>query len=167
MSLTTQAARASGSSPSTRPASGAVVVARSTYRLPYFWAAMSVQREGPIIRYHCRRRWPGPAGTASQAAVEIGAPYRPEELSALEHFLTARWALFSVARTRSRFALAAHPAWPLQRARVVDLHDELVTAAGLPAPTGTPLAHFSPGVAVRIGRPQSEPLEPRRNEAAD
>jgi uncharacterized protein YqjF (DUF2071 family) len=137
---------------------GAVVVARTTYRLPYFWAAMSVQREGPIVRYHCRRRWPGPAGTTSQAVVEIGQSYRPEELSALEHFLTARWALFSAAGTRRRFALAAHDPWPLYRARAVDVADELLTAAGLPSPTGTPLAHFSPGVAVKIGLPHSEPL---------
>jgi uncharacterized protein YqjF (DUF2071 family) len=137
---------------------GAVVVARTTYRLPYFWAAMSVQREGSIIRYHCRRRWPGPTGTTSRAVVQIGDLYRPDELSALEHFLTARWALFSVAGHRRRFALAAHEAWPLYRVQIVDVDDELVTAAGLPQPKGSPLAHFSPGVAVRIGRPQFEPL---------
>jgi uncharacterized protein len=143
---------------------GAVVVARTTYRLPYFWAAMSVQREGPagprgqwegsVIRYRCRRRAPGPVGTRSHASIEIGAPYRPSELRPLDHFLTARWALFSVAGNGRRYALAEHPPWPLRRARVVDLHDELLGAAGLPPSVGAPLAHFSAGVEVKIGHPR-------------
>jgi uncharacterized protein YqjF (DUF2071 family) len=133
---------------------GAVVVARTTYRLPYFWAAMSVDREGSVMRYHCRRRWPGPRGATSHTEIEIGAPYQPDEVSSLEHFLTARWALFSVAGSRQRYAIAEHQPWPLQRARVIDVHDELITAAGLPSPVGPPLAHFSPGVEVKIGWPQ-------------
>jgi hypothetical protein len=31
--------------------------------------------------------------------------------------------------------------------------DHLLTAAGLPAPVGEPLVHYSPGVDVAIGRP--------------
>lgn len=46
-----------------------------------------------------------------------------------------------------------HAPWPLHRAEVVDCDDSLVTAAGLPAPAGEPLALWSPGVEVRIGRP--------------
>jgi len=193
---------------------GAVVVARSAYRLPYFWAAMSVQHPGPAgpgghkqspagpgghkqgpagpgghqqgpagpgghkqspagpgghqqspagpgghwdgttIRYRCRRRAPGPIGTRSHASIEIAAPYLPSELSPLEHFLTARWVLFSVAGDRRRYALAEHPPWPLHRARVLDLHDELLGAAGLPPSVGAPLVHFSPGVRVKIGHPR-------------
>lgn len=137
---------------------GAVVVARTTYRLPYYWAEMNVDRDGPIVRYHCRRRWPGPRGAHGDAVIEIGEAYQPEEVSALEHFLTARWALFSVAGSRRRFALARHQPWPLRRARVVHLRDDLLPAAGLPRVSEPPLAHFSPGVEVDIGRPQSEPI---------
>jgi uncharacterized protein YqjF (DUF2071 family) len=136
---------------------GAVVVARTTYRLPYFWSSMSVQREGSVIRYHCRRRAPGPTGVVSDAVIDIGERYQPEQLSTLEHFLTARWALFSVAGTRHRFAIAEHQPWPLYRARAVDVHDELIAAAGLPSPTDLPLVHFSPGVEVKIGRPETPP----------
>jgi uncharacterized protein YqjF (DUF2071 family) len=140
---------------------GAVVVARTTYRLPYFWSAMSLDLQPPIIRYHCRRRWPGPRGAPSHAVIEIGAAYQAGEATPLEHFLTARWALFSVSGPRStlarhRFAVAEHTPWPLYRARVIDLDDHLVAAAGLPQPEGPPLAHYSPGVDVRIGRPQSD-----------
>jgi uncharacterized protein YqjF (DUF2071 family) len=47
-----------------------------------------------------------------------------------------------------------HPRWPLRRARVLHLDESLVQAAGLPAPAGAPLAHFSPGVEVKIGAPR-------------
>src|SRR4029453_6250612 len=39
---------------------GAVAVARaSPWRLPYHWAAMQVRRDGDLVAYACRRRWPG------------------------------------------------------------------------------------------------------------
>jgi len=132
---------------------GAVVVARSTYRLPYFWSDMSIERSSSTISYRCRRRWPRPRRVRSEVAVEIGDPFAADELTELDHFLTARWALFSAPRSGLRHALAAHEPWPLHRARVVGLHDELVSAAGLPQPTDEPIVHYSPTVRVRIGWP--------------
>ena len=38
---------------------GAVVTARATHRLPYFWSKMSLERSGSEIAYSCERRWPG------------------------------------------------------------------------------------------------------------
>ena len=46
---------------------------------------------------------------------------------------------------------AEHGEWPLHRARVLRLEQDLLARAGLPAPAGDPLAHASPGVPVRIG----------------
>jgi uncharacterized protein len=53
----------------------------------------------------------------------------------------------------SGFALAKveHPPWPLMRARVLRLDENLISAAGLPAPEGEPLVHYSLGVDVRVG----------------
>jgi uncharacterized protein YqjF (DUF2071 family) len=133
---------------------GAVVVARSTYRLPYFWSRMSIEREGSTISYISRRRWPGPRGATSRAVIEIGDRYPSDELNELDHFLTARWALFSSPRFGGiRHARASHDPWPLHRGRVVELHDDLVEAAGLPKPVGEPIVHYSPSVEVRIGWP--------------
>jgi hypothetical protein len=131
---------------------GAVVVARSTYRLPYFWSKMNIERTGSTISYHCVRRWPRPRGT-SAATIAICQRYEADELTELDHFLTARWALFSAPRSGLHQARASHDPWPLQRASIVDLDDTLVTAAGLPSPQGTPLVHFAPSVKVRIGWP--------------
>jgi hypothetical protein len=134
---------------------GAVSVARASYRLPYFWSRMRLAASAGEACYRCRRRWPGPRGAASRIRIGIGARYAPSELGDRDHFLTARWILFSVHGARARFASACHQPWPLHRARLLDLDDGLVTAAGLPRSDGEPLIHYSPGVDVRIGRPES------------
>jgi uncharacterized protein len=145
---------------------GAVVAARATFRLPYMWSHMSVRRDGDTITYNCTRRWPGPRGASSQVIVEIGTPFEPGELTARDHFLTSRWTLFSMTpnmtlgptpgtkRSWQRLADAQHDPWPLRRAKVLEVDDQLVAAAGLPQPSGDPLVHYSPGVDVRIGRPR-------------
>ncbi|HEY5153087.1 MAG TPA: DUF2071 domain-containing protein [Acidimicrobiales bacterium] len=135
---------------------GAVAVARSTYHLPYFWSHMGIGRAGPVISYTSQRRWPGPVGARCEVAVEIGAAYLPGEATDLEHWLTARWRLFSATSDGLRHALADHPPWPLRHARVLHLDQDLVTAAGLPEPEGPPLVHWSPGVEVRVGFPRRE-----------
>jgi uncharacterized protein YqjF (DUF2071 family) len=133
---------------------GAVLVARATYRIPYFWSRMRIDTSAPgRVRYETRRRWPGPRGARSVVEVEIGERMAASDLRELDHFLTARWALFSAPITGLRHARAAHEPWPLHRARVTRLDDELVTAAGLPAPTTEPIVHWSPSVEVRIGMP--------------
>jgi uncharacterized protein len=132
---------------------GAVVVARSTYRLPYFWSSMRLITRGQQVNYGCRRRWPGPQA-ASRVRVRIGAPFSDGDLDDRDHFLTARWLLFSVSGSRHRFARACHQPWPLYHAQVQAVDDHLITAAGLPPAEGEPLVHYSPGVDVRIGRPE-------------
>jgi hypothetical protein len=134
---------------------GAVVTARVTpYRLPYFWSSMRLSRRGPEVGYLCRRRWPGPRSAASRVRVTVGEPFGMAELTERDHFLTARWVLFSVAGGRRSFARACHQPWPLYRAQADLVDDRLITAAGLPEPEGEPLVHYSPGVDVAIGRPE-------------
>jgi uncharacterized protein YqjF (DUF2071 family) len=140
---------------------GAVGVARTTYRLPYFWSSMRITGDAgdagdaSEITYRCRRRWPGPRAVTSAVRIKVGGPYAADELGERDHFLTARWILFSVSGSRYRFARACHPPWPLHRAEVQSVADQLIGAAGLPTPEGEPLAHYSPGVDVRIGQPES------------
>jgi uncharacterized protein YqjF (DUF2071 family) len=133
---------------------GAVAVARAGYRLPYFWSSMRISGDAAEISYSCLRRWPGPRDATSQVRIRIGEPFRAAELDERDHFLTARWILFSVAGSRQRFARACHQPWPLHRAEALTVDDRLVTAAGLPQPQGPPLVHYSPGVDVRIGLPE-------------
>ena len=131
----------------------AVVAARATYRLPYFWSQMSLEQSGDTFTYTCRRRWPGPRGARSVVKMRVGEQYLAEELGDFDHYLTARWRLYSHQRRGLRYALADHQPWPLHRAEVLDLDDSLITAAGLPQPEVDPICHWSPGVEVRIGYP--------------
>jgi uncharacterized protein YqjF (DUF2071 family) len=139
---------------------GAAITARATpYRLPYFWSSMRlgerVGEHGEEIAYRSRRRWPGPRPAVSRVRIGIGAPIAAADVTALEHFLTARWRLFSVTGRRAVSARAWHQPWPLHRAEAVVVDDHLLTTAGLPAPEGEPLVHYSPGVDVAIGRPEA------------
>jgi uncharacterized protein len=136
---------------------GAVGVARTAYRLPYFWSRMRLLQRGARVAYDCQRRWPGPRPVTSRVMIETGGRSGAGQLDERDHFLTARWMLFSSAGRRRRFARAEHAPWPLHRARVLAVDDQLVAAAGLPPPGGEPLAHYSPGVDVRIGRPEAYP----------
>lgn len=134
---------------------GAVAVARTTYRLPYFWSAIRIAGDGVSeISYRSRRRLPGPRTATSTVRIAIGDRYAPHELGERDHFLTARWILFSASGGRRRLARACHDPWPLHRAEAAWADDRLVAAAGLPQPSGPPLVHYSPGVDVTIGRPE-------------
>ena len=127
-----------------------VLVAQSTYRLPYKWSAMTVERDGSTIRYRNRRRWPGPTPATSAITVEVGPALAAQQLEEFDHYLTARWQLYTALGPVLARSNVEHEPWPLHRATVAELEGDLVTAAGLPAPAGEPVVHWSPGVHTRI-----------------
>lgn len=120
-----------------------------TVGLPYQWSAMRLTRTGDRCTYTCRRRGPDAAGAYGRIVVRVGAPVtRP---TPLERFLTARWGLYA----RGRYLPNEHPPWPLHRADLLDLADDLVPATGLPVPVGPPVSVlWSPGVPARFGLPR-------------
>lgn len=129
-----------------------VAVARTAFRLPYLWSRMSVERAGDTLTYTSRRRWPGPRGAGSRIELRVGG--QVEEPSDLEHFLTARWGMHSTFFGQQMYLPNAHPRWSLHHAELVECTEDLVTAAGLPAPVGEPVSVlYSPGVPVSFGRP--------------
>jgi uncharacterized protein YqjF (DUF2071 family) len=136
-----------------------VLVARSTYALPYMWSDMTVERDGQVLRYRSRRRWPGPTPATSAVTVEVGARLAPAELGELDHYLTARWQLYTTLGPVLARSCVEHEPWPLHRATVPELDTDLVAAAGLPRPEGEPVVHWSPGVRTRISG--LRPLSPR------
>jgi uncharacterized protein YqjF (DUF2071 family) len=129
----------------------AVTIARSVYRLPYFWSDMEMAHVGSVMSYRSRRRWPGPRGARCDVTVAVGEQFADDELGDLDHWLTARWRLYIDTPQGMQRIDAQHRSWPLWRADVVHLDEDLTRAAGLPAPDGPPLVHWSPGVEVRIG----------------
>lgn len=131
---------------------GAVAAARASLNLPYQYSRMRVGRSGDRVRYvSCRHVT---RNAFSDVAVEAGAPYEDGELTDFDHWLTARFLLWTTIAGKPLYVQAHHPRWPLRRARLLRLDSRLVEASGLPAPQGEPLVHFSDGVQVRIGLPR-------------
>lgn len=125
----------------------AVAGARLTFRLPYKWAAMRVVRKGDAVEYRSRRH-----DAAVHARVNIGAEIpNPSEH---DHFLTARYTLYTVIAGKLAAAQVDHPPWPLRQASILRIEQTVTRAAGLPDPDGDPMVHFSPGVDTRVGCPK-------------
>ena len=83
--------------------------------------------------------------------MEFGPILPVDQLTALDHFLTARYRLYAVFGGRLVAANAEHPPWQLRRVRLLELRQNLIQAAGLAAPEDDPVLHASSGVSVRIG----------------
>jgi uncharacterized protein YqjF (DUF2071 family) len=127
----------------------AVLGARATFGLPYFWSRMRVRRQDGLVIY-CSDRRPGrPARLVAE--VETGESIGPESLTVFDHYLTARFRLFSMLRGSFACAQVEHPPWPLKKARLLRLEQSLIEAAGLHSPEGPPVIHYSEGVAVTVG----------------
>lgn len=126
------------------------LVARATYRLPYCWGATSHRRDGDTVVTEVRRRWPTRT-EPSRLEVRAGPVVVPDELAV---FLTARWGLYSRARSGLRYAPVDHEPWPLRAATAERVDDVLLRAAGLPSPETDPHVLFSDGVRVRVGLPR-------------
>jgi|SRR5579872_822106 len=132
----------------------AVVGARTGYRLPYQWAQMRVILNGNTVEYHSRRNGLLAHRPAhADIAIAVGSPFAPEELTEFDHFLTARWRLYTTFSGRLGYAQIDHEPWPFCRAEVLRLDSDLVTAAGLPTPEGPPHILYSPRVDVRVAAP--------------
>lgn len=129
------------------------IVARVTYGLPYFWGQMSITHDHPdIVEYTTSRRWPH-GGAVSRVAIQIGELVDDSDLTELERFVTARWALASRCAGMNVWANVDHDPWRVHRSRLLHGDHSLLSAAGLSAPADDPIVLWSPGVDVRIGRP--------------
>ena len=129
----------------------AVLVARSTYHLPYHFARMSLTR-GPAggVLYSSERRWPGPRPAACAMRYWPVGGVAPAAPGTLEHFLAERYVLYAVRRGRLLRGRVHHPPYPLQAAELADLDESLVAAAGVHRGSEAPLAHYAKGVSVEL-----------------
>lgn len=131
----------------------AVFVARTAYFLPYMWSRMSIEVSGARLRYRGHRMWPRGGVGYDIEVVRAGRP-RGSSLRPLDHFLTARWRLFTLYGSLPGSASVEHEPWRLWGGRVVRVEQTLLAAAGIPDPQDDPVVHFSPGVDTRISSPR-------------
>ncbi len=124
--------------------------------LPYVWSSMRVDERDGVVRYDTDDRLWGAPDAQSLVELRPGAPIVEDDESALDRFLTARFRLFATGPLGPFTVPVEHRRWPLRRASVETLDDELVAAAGFDV-RGEPLVHYSNGVEVRVGFPSAVP----------
>lgn len=126
----------------------AVAAARLGWSLPYFDATMSLRRKDRTIDYAVDRR------TDSRPRLritwEVGDELGASPAGTLEHFLVERYLLHVVHRGVLHTGQVHHVPYPVRRATVVDVEDELVAASGLSVSGPPVLAHHAEGVDVEI-----------------
>ncbi|MFT7601578.1 MAG: hypothetical protein ACI8TP_004537 [Acidimicrobiales bacterium] len=144
------------------PRSAIVAVARSVFALPYCWAQAAHVCDGRQHRYEMTRRWPRSPATSADISFSVGDVIVGENVSDLDHFLTARWGLVTRRRHRLLHGQVRHQRWPLRRLEDVQIRENMIEAAGLPRPVDAPRALYSPGVAVKVSWFQSIPSEEPR-----
>lgn len=125
----------------------AVWAARTVYRLPYFHARMSVRSHESQIEYKSRRL----DGNAQfRARYQPTGDVRSGDRGTLEHWLTERYCLYSVAAGRVYRAEIHHQPWPLQDAAAEIEANSMASAAGVSLPQTPPLLHFAKKLEVLI-----------------
>ena len=84
----------------------------------------------------------------------FGSDQRSEATDPLSVHLTARFGLHSRFSGRTIYVPNTHSAWPLYRARLIGLEDQLVRAAGIEVAGQPESVLFSPGVHTQFGWPR-------------
>lgn len=122
--------------------------------LPYFRQRMTVEAREGRVAYVSSPPTAADAG-GHRIVVRPGDVVDPPGGGPWDRFLTARWGAYHRRGPLLFHTPVEHPPWPLTRAVVDECDVEaLFRDAGLPAPDGPPVAHFSPGVNVRVGVPR-------------
>jgi uncharacterized protein len=121
----------------------AVWAARKAFRLNYFNASMQCQNKGEEVIYRSTRTHRG------APPARFAATYRPtggismSKPGTLEHWLTERYCLYTVHKSRAYIAEIHHLPWPLQPAAADFEINEVARASGIELPDEKPLLHFS------------------------
>jgi uncharacterized protein YqjF (DUF2071 family) len=127
---------------------------------------MTVDQQGDEVRYTSRRTGT-PRGTGPKPGydmrIRIGTRLDDTDRSGLVDWCTGRWRAWTHHLGRLLRCPVEHEPWPLHHADLIDLTQTLTTVAGLPPPTSAPLVHYSPGVDVRLSRPQPLLAPPGRS----
>jgi len=134
----------------------AVLGARTVFHLNYFHAEMNIVRTRTGIEYSSRRDDSrGQPASFTAHYQPIGEAHEPQR-GTLEHFLTERYCLYAVSPGGGVHRLQIHHRpWLLQAAEAELDAREMLAAAGLSAPHGAPLLHFS-SVQPMIGWPSEK-----------
>lgn len=131
----------------------AVLGARLTHHLPYFYADVDLSVDDGEVRFESRRRHPGARPARVAATYEpTGETFRadPDDLA---YFLTERHRLYTRGSGGAlRYTAVEHDRWPLREVEATIEANTLAAAAGLPDPEGEVRVLYSPGVDTVASR---------------
>ena len=131
----------------------AVMGASWGYRLPYFFADMTIKSAGARLEYSTRRM-EGPRPADFAATYWPTSTPRERERGTCEHFLTERYCLYTVNGGAVYRAYIHHLPWPLQDAEAEIKTNSMARAVGFELPQEKPLLHFSRTLEVLIWWPE-------------
>ncbi|WP_307463775.1 DUF2071 domain-containing protein [Pseudarthrobacter oxydans] len=109
----------------------------------------SVDLVGPRAGYWVRRFRGG-----ARSDFAVAPEFDVEATDPLSLHVTARFGLHTRFRDRTLYVPNTHTAWPLYRAQLTQLEDQLVAAAGINVAGPPESVLFSPGVRTQFGRPR-------------
>ena len=120
----------------------AVLGARVTFQLPYFWARIARAAEGSGVRYESRRLV-GPGASLRARYAPSGARFVAAP-GGFEHWLTERYCLYTAdGAGRARRGDIHHLQWPLQPAEAELDPTDLLRWTGLRLRDTLPVLHFA------------------------
>lgn len=129
----------------------AVAIARNWFHLPYFYARMSLTTDDRgWITYSCHRCFSGANSPGCHVVARPTGEVQHAEYGTLDHFLAERYILYSLRRGRLATGRVHHSPYPLQRAEVVTVEENLLSSAKIVKPDEAPIAHFAAGVTVEV-----------------
>lgn len=134
----------------------AVGLARFSFNLPYFNAAMKCSELGGMVDYQSERTHRSASAAAFAARYRPVADIEASSPNTLEAFLTERYCLYSVdSRGKLYRGEIHHRPWPLQRAEAEVQLNRMTEQLGLVLPDIEPVLHFSKALEVVAWWPQA------------
>ncbi|HVZ85107.1 MAG TPA: DUF2071 domain-containing protein [Terracidiphilus sp.] len=135
-----------------------VMVARSFYHLPYYWARMRMEDRGnQEFSFYSRRRFAHSSIVFKARYRGLGPSSRLAEsrVGSLEHFLTERYCLFTHNRLGQLIrANVHHIPWPLEEARAEIERNDLPAVLGIEIRAQDPVLYYSRRLAVYMWPPE-------------
>jgi uncharacterized protein YqjF (DUF2071 family) len=133
----------------------AVIGARLWMHLPYFHARMRVRVEGDVVAYRSHRIHRGAPAADFRARYRPAGPVFHAAPGSLEHFLTARFSLYTLdGHRRVVRADIWHAPWPLQPATAEITVNSMAEAHGILLPDTPPLLHVARRLDVVVAMPR-------------
>lgn len=122
----------------------AVRGARAGCNLPYYLAEMQIRSRSTAVEYVSKRTHRGKPAASFRAQYHPLEPARHAPAGTLEHWLTERYCLFGQSRSKRLYFIEIHHApWPLQKAAVQIVQNDMADPFELPVAGVEPLVHFA------------------------